>query len=156
MRALSFPPLQPLAGVAPIVLRVVVGVVMFAHGLQKFQDGPAGFGEGMIGEMIGLPAPVFLGWVVTLTELVVGAALVLGAATRLAAVGVAIIMLGATFLVKLEGGLIAEGGAGYELDLALLAGAVGVLLLGPGRPSVDHLIGVEATEPKATPVGSRA
>jgi uncharacterized membrane protein YphA (DoxX/SURF4 family) len=56
----------------------------------------------------------------------------------------------ATLLVKVDLGLIAPSGAplpGAELDLALIAALVGVVLLGPGRPSVDHAVGIETTQP---------
>lgn len=150
MRALSLPPLARLSSLAPVVLRVVVGIIMAAHGWQKLSGGPAGFGEGMLGDNLGLPAPVLLGWVVTLVELVGGILLVLGALTRIAALPLIGVLLGAVLLVKLEVGLIAEEGAGAELDLALLAGLVAIVLLGPGRPSVDHLVGIERGVPMDT------
>jgi len=57
-----------------------------------------------------------------------------------------VILAVATIAVKLDIGLIAGAGApmpGAELDLTLIAGLVAVLLLGPGRPSLDHLLGIE-------------
>ena len=126
---LGLPGLQRLASAAPVVARVLVGVVMAAHGWEKLTDmTPAGFGEGML-EGLGVPAPVFFGWVVTLVELV-----------------------GALLLVKVDIGLLAPMGAdmpGAELEFGLLAGLVTVLLLGPGRPSLDHALAIETTAPRA-------
>ena len=54
----------------------------------------------------------------------------------------------ATVLVKVDLGLLSMAGAdlpGAELDLALIALAVGVVLLGPGRWSLDHVLGLETT-----------
>lgn len=61
---------------------------------------------------------------------------------------------------KLDIGLIAGASApmpGAELDLALLAGLVAVLLLGPGRPSLDHMLnieGIKGTVPGEQPATS--
>lgn len=137
--------LSRLAPYAPLVLRVVVGVVMAAHGYQKLtgEGGPGGFAQGPIAD---LPAPVILAWAVTLIELVGGVALVVGVATRIAALLNVGVLIGAIVLVKADMGLIAEEGAGAELDLALIAGLLAIALLGPSRPSVDHAIGAEASE----------
>lgn len=159
MHALSIPALRRLAPAAPVVLRVVIGGVMALHGWQKLtQMGPATFGESMVADL-GLPAPVAIGWVVTLIELVAGSLLVLGLFTRLSAVLVTLVLLGATVLVKPDLGIIAPTGAmlpGAELDLALIAGALGVIVLGPGRPSLDHGIGIEREVPVLAPADDGA
>jgi putative oxidoreductase len=151
VRALSAPFLQRLSPAAPIVLRLTVGGIMAVHGWQKLTEmGPAMFGTSMLADL-GLPAPALLGWVVTLTELTAGTLLVLGLLTRLSAALLSGVLLGAAVLVKPGLGIIAPLGAalpGAELDLALLAGAVGVLLLGPGRPSLDHRLGIETAVPQ--------
>ncbi len=135
---------------APLLLRVVTGVVMAAHGYDKLtgEGGPAGFGEGLLAGL-GLPAPIVLAWVVTLIELVGGVALILGVVTRLAALLNVGVLVGAIAFVKLDVGLIAEEGVGYELDLVLIAGLLAVAMLGPSRPSIDHLTGLERAEPDA-------
>jgi putative oxidoreductase len=148
---LSLPALHRLAPLTPVVLRVGVGVVMAAHGWSKLTEmTPAGFGSGML-DGLGVPAPVLFGWIVTLVELVGGAALVLGALTRIAAAANALVLAGAVLLVKTDIGLIADMGAplpGAELDIAMIVGLVGILLLGPGTQSVDHAVGVEARRPE--------
>jgi len=134
------------AEAAPVVIRLVVGVIMLAHGWQKLTVmGPGAFGEGMLAGL-GVPAPVLTGYVVTFVELVGGAALVVGLGTRLAALPIALVLAGATVLVKVDLGLIAPEGApmpGAELDLALLAGLIVVALAGPGPFSVDRRLGLE-------------
>lgn len=151
MRFLSFPALQRFAPAAPVVLRVVVGVVMATHGWQKLTvTGPTAFGESMLTDL-GVPLPVLFGWIVTLVELVGGVLLVAGLFARVAAGAVTAVLVGATVLVKLDLGLIAPAGGalpGAELDLALIAGALGVLLLGPGKPSLDHVAGIESGIPR--------
>jgi putative oxidoreductase len=128
---------------APLVVRVIVGVIMFAHGLMKLQRGPAMLGEGLA-EM-GVPAPDLMAYVVTFTELVGGALLVVGLLSRFAALALTINLIVAILLVKLEVGLIAPrgGGSGAELDLALIAGFLAILLAGPGPISLDRVLGLE-------------
>lgn len=146
MPTLSPPALRRAAPFAPVVIRVVVGVIMAAHGWQKLSDGVGGFAEGALAGL-GVPAPLVVAWLVTIIELVGGIALIVGAVTRLAAIGNALVLIGAIALVKIDLGLIAEEGAGAELDLAILAGLVALVLLGPGRPSVDHALGLEDATP---------
>ena len=69
----------------------------------------------------------------------------MGLLSRLAALALTIDLVVAIFLVKINVGLIAPqgGGAGAELDLALIAGFLAILLAGPGRLSLDYLVGIE-------------
>jgi uncharacterized membrane protein YphA (DoxX/SURF4 family) len=58
-------------------------------------------------------------------------------------------------LVKVDLGLIAPMGSplpGAELDLALIAGLVGLMLLGPGRLSADYALGIEVDPIVSDPV----
>ncbi|SDZ82376.1 Uncharacterized membrane protein YphA, DoxX/SURF4 family [Thalassobacillus cyri] len=102
------------------ILRVILGVIFFVHGLDKFQEG--------IGNSVGffdsIGVPGFLAYVVGTIELVGGIALILGIGTKIVASLFAIIMLGAIFTVKLSAGFL----GGYELDLALLAMSIYVAL----------------------------
>lgn len=146
MEALGLSPLRRFADAAPVVLRVAVGVVMLAHGWQKLTE----MGPGMLaGEMLTgmVPLPLATAWFLTIAELVGGALLVVGLFTRLATIPLIVILAGAIVLVKAQMGLIAPMGApmpGAELDVALLAGLVGVLLLGPGALSLDRVLRVES------------
>lgn len=146
MHVLGLPPLRHLAPVAPVVARLLVGVVMLAHGWQKLTEmTPAGFGNEMLA-MLGVPAPVLFGWLLTLIELGGGALLILGALTRIAALLNAAVLVGALLLVKVDIGLLTPAGAdmpGAELEFGLLAGLLVVALLGPGKPSLDHALGIE-------------
>jgi len=83
MRALTLAPLSQLAGLTPLAVRVILGIIMIAHGAQKLQMGPANFGRGLAG--MGVPFPVLTGYVVTFTELIGGILLVVGLLSRLAA-----------------------------------------------------------------------
>jgi putative oxidoreductase len=155
MHALGLSPLRQLAPAAPLIARLLVGVVMTAHGWQKLTDmTPAGFGEGML-DGLGVPAPVLFGWIVTLIELGGGLLLIVGGLTRIAALLNAGVLIGALLLVKLDIGLLSPMPAempGAELELGLLAGLLVVALLGPGKPSLDHALGIE----RGTPTSSDA
>ena len=134
-----------LAGITPVVVRLIIGAMMFVHGVDKLTGGPAGFGE-FLGSL-GLPAPLALAWAVTLLELVGGAMLIVGLLTRLVAGLMVLELIGAIVLVTGSRGLIGAEAVGYERDLAYIAGLFVMLLLGPGRPSVDHAVGLEKTTP---------
>lgn len=139
-------PLSRFGGISPLIIRVVVGVIMAAHGYQKLMGGPANFG-GMLGQM-GVPAPTFVAYVVTIVELVGGILLIVGLLSRWAGLLLAIDLAVAVLMVKVNVGLIAapQTGAGAELDLALIAGFVTVVLLGPGKLSLDYVLGIEPRE----------
>ena len=116
------------------VLRVVVGGVFLAHGIQKFfMFGLHGV-AGMFGS-IGVPLPAVTSAIVALVELVGGAALILGFLTRWAAALNGFDMLVAVLLVHLKNGFFNP--MGIEFPLTLLAACIALALLGPGAASVD-------------------
>jgi putative oxidoreductase len=123
---------------------------MAVHGWQKLtMMGPANFGNDMLAGL-GIPAPVLFGYVVTFTELIGGLLLIVGLLTRVVTIPLMIILGVATLAVKTDIGLIAGTGAplpGAELDLALIAGLLTLLLLGPGPLSLDRALGIEDTVP---------
>ncbi len=152
MRVLFGEPARGAAGYAPLVVRVLVGVVMAAHGLQKLQGGPANFGQGLAG--LGVPLPELMAYVVTFVELIGGVLLIVGLLSRVAALLLTIDLVVAILLVKVNIGLLSPSdgsGVGAELDLALIAGFLVILLAGPGRLSVDNALGYEGDLVQAEP-----
>jgi uncharacterized membrane protein YphA (DoxX/SURF4 family) len=73
--------------------------------------------------------------VATFVELVGGALLIVGLLSRLSALLLIIDLVVAILLLKVYVGLLSppDGGIGAELDLALIAGFLVILLAGPGR-----------------------
>jgi putative oxidoreductase len=120
---------------APTILRIAGGLVFLVYGWNKLQN-PAGWHEMVTG--LGFPAPVVLSWFVLLLELVGGAALIVGPLVRPIALLFAIEMVVSSITVKLSLGFAPEGATGIELDLALLAASLALVILGPGRLSIDR------------------
>ncbi|MDV8000060.1 DoxX family protein [Rhodococcus sp. IEGM 1408] len=121
-----------------LITRVLLGVVLIAHGWEKLVTNGAG-ATGEFFDSVGVPAAraaaVFAGGV----ELVGGILLILGLLTPLVAALVVVVMFGAFLFVHLGAGVYATNG-GWEL-VAVIALAVAVFgLVGTGRYSVDALI----------------
>ncbi|MCA1718421.1 MAG: DoxX family protein [Actinobacteria bacterium] len=156
MRTLSLSPLSRLASLAPLAVRVIAGIIMLAHGWQKLTEmGPGNFGGQMLAGL-GVPLPVFTGYVVTLVELIGGILLIVGFLSRLAALLLTIDLVIAILLVKVNVGFLSgSSGTGAELDLALIAGFLVILFAGPGRLSVDHALGLEPDIVADDPSSSR-
>src|SRR4051794_38520229 len=136
------------------LLRIVVGVAFFMHGLQKlFMMGIPGV-TGFF-TSLGIPAPEVAAVVVSLVETVGGLALILGVATRLAGILLAADMLVALLVVhRPHGFFVADGGG--ELVLVLGAAALALVLTGPGALALDSLLpaGPESRIGGASPVPS--
>lgn len=119
------------------LMRVLVGILFMAHGISKFQTG-LGNTAGWFGS-IGIPE--FVAYIVAFLELIGGIALIVGFATRYFSAAFIIMLIGAIFTAKLEGGLLGtDGMAGYELDLALIALAAYFTIADERGVGVDQLI----------------
>jgi putative oxidoreductase len=132
--------------VALTILRVVLGVVFFAHGAQKMLGWFGGFGfHATIGAFthMGMPAPMAL--LIMCTEFFAGLGLIFGLLTRIASLGVAGLMIGAIFMVHLPNGFFmnwmgTQKGEGIEFHLLALAMAATLLLRGAGAFSLDRAL----------------
>lgn len=127
---------------APLVLRVVLGGLFIWHGIDKFD-----VGIDMIKDMFtmwGVPAPGLTAPLTAIIEIGAGTMLVFGVATRMAAMLLSVVSIGALIYVKQDLGIISsQPMPGAELDLAILAGLIALVILGPGSISVDDKIGLE-------------
>ena len=112
-------------------LRVVVGVFFIVHSQMKFGSGFGGFLAS-----IGLPAE--MGVLVGLLELIGGSLLIVGVLTRIASSLIAINMLGAIVYVKKAHAL--SGMGGVELELLSFIILLTIIVLGPGRVSISHIV----------------
>lgn len=122
-----------------LVARVALGVILFAHGWQKFfTNGIDAVSQGF--ESMDVPAATLSAIFAATVELVGGALLIIGLLTPLVGILVVLDMLGAWFFVHADAGTIFAADGGYELVLALAAGAALVGAVGGGRFSLDRLI----------------
>jgi putative oxidoreductase len=118
------------------ILRVIVGVIFFAHGYAKWGmgvDGVAGF----FGHL-GIPAPGVMAALVTTLELGGSIALIIGLFTQPLALAFVADMVGAITFAKKTVTIMAP--KGIELELLLLTACVALIILGPGALAVDDLL----------------
>ncbi len=112
-------------------LRSAIGVIFIVHGIGKFNPGFVNFLSS-----IGIPPEMQIP--IALAELVPGILLIMGVTSRLSASLLCVVMLGAIFHVK--GAQSLTGEMGVEFDLILLASSLVIIIVGPGRISVAHII----------------
>lgn len=130
-----------------LLIRVVPGVLLAAHGLQKLAGwfgGPGLDGHSEVLRSLGYRRPRALAWVNGWAETAGGLLLAAGLLTPLAAAAVLAVMLNAAVAVHGRDGLWVQEG-GYEYPLVLATLAAGVALSGPGAVAVDGLIGWDTT-----------
>ena len=133
------------AGLAPLAVRVPVGIIFAAHGAQKLFGWFGGYGlagTGQFMESIGLSPGTLMAALAGGAEFFGGLALLVGLAVRPASVVLAFTMLIAIFSAHISKGLFLANG-GYEYALALLAVTVGLAISGAGRASIDAVLGRE-------------
>jgi putative oxidoreductase len=130
----------------PAVLRLVVGVVFVAHGVQKLFGAWGGGGLQGTADFLaalGWPAPFALAVLVAVVETLGGALLIVGAYTRGVAAVLALEAAVAIWQVHLphgfflNWGLVPGVGHGYEYALTVAASLVSLLFTGAGALSVD-------------------
>ena len=124
--------------IALLVSRIILGVILVAHGYQKFAEWTlAGTAQAFAG--MGIPLPGVSAAVAAIIELVGGILLILGAFTPIVGVLVFLQMLVAAVLVHIGNGIFVADG-GWELVGAIGAGALALAAAGAGRWSVDGLL----------------
>lgn len=129
--------------VGSLILRLAVGGLFVGHGLQKLRgsfDGPGLEGTEQMMESLELHPARRNALAAAVTETAGGAAMVLGAATPVAAAGLIATMVTAVRKVHWSNGLWNSGG-GWEFNGLLVAAATAVVADGPGPLSFDALVG---------------
>ena len=146
-------PLRPLlatkSDTAPMLARLVLGLVMIPHGLQHALGLLGGYGfSGTLAWMTGtLGFPRALAALAITVELLAPFALVVGFAGRLAAAGIAGLMIGALTTHWPNGffmnwfGKLPPGSEGFEYHLLALTLAAIVVVAGSGALSLDAVLG---------------
>lgn len=134
------------AEVGPLCLRIALGVIFAAHGAQKLFGWFGGGGLAATGgffSQIGFQPGVLWAALAGATEFIGGLAVLAGFSTRLAALGLACVMLVAMLKVHLPNGFFMNFamtpgvGHGIEYNVALLGGSLALMFGGPGKFSID-------------------
>ena len=129
-----------------ILLRVVLGLALAAHGSQKLfgsfgGSGPAGTRKFFAA--LGFRTPRAMAFVAGLSELGGGLLFAFGLLTPFAALAITVVMLNAIGTVHWKKGFFNSAG-GFEYNLLIIAAAVAVTAIGPGR-STTRSVGPEAS-----------
>jgi putative oxidoreductase len=133
--------------VVALVLRVLLGLVFFPHGMQKLTTMFGGYGfigtMGFFTDKMGVPT-VFaflaimaegLGWI----------GLIAGLLTRVAAFGIAVEMAVAVYMIHWQNGFFMnwfgnQKGEGFEYHILVIAIALALIIKGGGKWSIDKTI----------------
>lgn len=125
---------RPAVDVSLLIVRIIVGVIFAAHGLQKVFGAFGGKGLGATVEMMGP-----MGYPVSIGECFGGMGIVVGFLTRFSAASNIVIMFGAIAMVHGKNGFFLHNG-GMEYNLALIGLLAPILLAGPGRFSIGRFL----------------
>jgi len=125
-----------------LVIRVVLGVTMIAHGVNHWIGGGKIAGTAGWFGGLGLKFPMMQAWASVVTEIGAGALLILGLLSPLACAAVVSVMLVAGVLAHRPNGFfVFKDGFEYVLVLAAVAIALGGI--GPGEVSLDRLLDID-------------
>lgn len=126
------------ADAALLILRLALGAIFFAHGAQKLLGWFGGHGpEGFVGGMAKMGVPAVFAWLAIIAEFFGGLGLIAGVLARLSALGIIATMAVAIVKVHFANGFLnSPSGAGYEYNTLIIASALVILMLGPGRFSL--------------------
>lgn len=129
-----------------LVIRVMLGVVIFAHGAQKLFGwfGGNGFGATMEHFTQGMGIPALFAFLAIIAESLGALALIAGFLTRIAALAIGVVMLVAIMMVHGQYGFFMnwqgqQAGEGFEYHLLAIGLAVPLVMRGAGLWSVDRV-----------------
>jgi putative oxidoreductase len=126
------------ANLALLILRLALGGVFLAHGINHVFGGGRIPGVARWFESMGMRPGLVHAWLASLTEIGAGALLVVGLLTPLAGAGVVGTMVVAWVINHLKNGFfIFRPGEGWEYVMTLTALGLVVATLGPGEWSID-------------------
>jgi len=132
---------------AMTVVRLVLGVVFFAHGAQKMLGWFGGYGfsgtMGFFTHQMGIPAP--FAFLAIAAEFFGGLGLIVGLLGRIGAFGIMCNMIVAIVMVHGHNGLFMnwggnQKGEGFEYHLLAIAMTLAILIEGSGALSVDRFL----------------
>jgi putative oxidoreductase len=134
------------------LMRLVLGLVFFAHGAQKVLGWFGGYGfsgtMNFFTSTLHIPAP--FAFLAIMAEFLGGLGLILGFLARIAAFGIAVNMLVAVFMVHIHNGLFmnwfgTQKGEGWEYHALAIALAIAIMARGAGAFSVDGALAAKSS-----------
>jgi len=129
---------------APLAIRVMLGIVVFPHGAQKLFGWFGGYGfsgtMGFFTDTMGLPW--LIGFLVVLLESIGAIALIAGLATRIMAVSYLLLACGIVFTSHIQHGFFMnwfgnQQGEGYEYFILWIGMVISLVITGAGKYSID-------------------
>jgi putative oxidoreductase len=132
---------------ALLVLRIMLGVVFFPHGMQKLFGWFGGYGYSgtmdFFTTQLGISA--LLAFLAIMAESLGSVGLITGFLTRISAFGIMINMVVAVFLLHLQHGFFMnwygnQKGEGYEFHLLVIAISLVLVIRGGGKSSADRFL----------------
>ncbi len=133
--------------IAPLVLRVILGIVFYFHGMQKLTTMYGGYGfTGTMGFFTGkLGVPAFFAFLAIMAEGVGWAGLISGLLTRVAALGITVNMIVAVYMLHWQNGIFMnwfgnQKGEGFEYHLLAIAIGIVLIIKGGGKWSLDQVV----------------
>ncbi|MHB8174505.1 MAG: DoxX family protein [Nitrospirota bacterium] len=132
---------------AMLVLRLALGVVFLAHGSQKVLGLFGGPGLSQVFKMFsGMGIPPFFTALDVAAEFLGGLFLIIGFLTRISALGIAVVMVVAVYMVHWHNGFFMNwfgqmpaGREGFEYHILAFGAAIALVFKGGGRLSLDRV-----------------
>jgi len=123
------------ADMALLILRVTVGAIFLVHGTAKWPMWKVQPTAQVPGKMLNILK------LLSIVEPLGAVALLSGFLTQAAALGYAIIMLGAIYMKMRvwKSGFTSKQGTGWEFDFLILAACAALVILGAGALSLDRV-----------------
>jgi putative oxidoreductase len=144
------------------LLRLVAGVVFFAHGAQKMLGWFGGYGfHGTMGFFTQeMHIPALLAFLAICAEFFGGLGLIVGLLSRIAAFGILCNMVTAVLLIHHNYGLFMnwsgdQKGEGFEYHLLAIAVMLAIIIKGAGAYSVDYMLSRSGQVQAATSESAR-
>jgi putative oxidoreductase len=134
--------LRKAGGWAPLPARLALGVIFIAHGSQLLFGafgGPGLSGSAAFLGKMGFRPPMLWAVLVAVTQFFGGLGVLVGLLTKLASVGIAIVMIVAIATVHWQHGFFLQN-QGFEYNLALIGMCLALILSGAGKLSIEALI----------------
>jgi putative oxidoreductase len=133
--------------IATLVIRVMLGVVFFPHGMQKLLGWYGGYGfTGSMGFFTDtLHIPALFAFLAIMAEGLGSLGLITGLLTRVAAFGIGVNMVVAVYMLHWQHGFFMnwfgqQKGEGFEFHLLVIAMAIALIIKGGGALSVDRVL----------------